>query len=114
MKDEQDAGRPTHPHPSQHGNSSHDTLHSSAPSPSLSPFIILYKYHHFLATPRAICAVFTILFTLKLPLLYNSLAIFTFPLQANPLGAQHTLGSSAGLPARGSSSLLCYFKLDVC
>lgn len=61
------------------------------PSPSLSFFNAFYKYCHFLVTCHDICAGFTLLFTFKLPLLYNSLDIFTFTSKSNPLGAeQHT------------------------
>lgn len=68
-----------------------DTRHSSVPSPSPSSPNALYKYCYFLVTHCAICAGYTILFTFKLPLLYNSLDIFMFTSKSNPLGAeQHT------------------------
>lgn len=92
-----------------------DTLCSSAPSASLSSFNALYKYCHFLVIHHAICAVFTILFTFKLPLLYNSLDIFTFTLKSNPPGCRAAHWEVLeGFLTGGSSSLPFYFKLDVC
>lgn len=78
------------------------------------PFIIPYKYCHFLVTHCAICADFTKLFTSKLPFLYSSLVIFMFTWSMSPLGAeQYAGGSSVGLPGR-DQLIAFYFKLDVC
>jgi len=94
---------------------SNDILHLSAPSPSLSSFNALYKYCHFLVTRCAICVVFTILFTFKLPLLYNCLDLFTFTLKSNPPGCRAVHWEALeGFLTGGSTSLPFYFKLDVC
>lgn len=79
-----DSGLPSHPHPSPQRNSSPLTHCTHLCPFYLFPSNSLCKFCHFLVAHCAICAVFTILFIFKLPLLYNSLDIFTFTPKCSP------------------------------
>lgn len=113
-----DSGLSSHPHPSSQGNSCPLTLCTHLCPLFLLPSNSLWKFCHFLAVHCAICAVFTILFIFKLPLLYNSLDIFTFTPKCGPsllpgCRAAHW-EDLEGFLTQGSSSLPFYFKLKVC
>lgn len=79
-----DSGLLSHRHPSPQGNSCPLTHCTHLCPLHLFSSNSLCKFCHFLVAHCAICAVFTILFIFKLPVLYNSLGIFTFTPKCSP------------------------------
>lgn len=111
-------GLPSHPDPSSQGNPCPLTHCTHLCPLHLFPSNSLWKFCHFLVAHCAICAVFSVLFIFKLPLLYNSLDIFTFTPKCSPsllpgCRAAHW-EALEGFLTQGEQSLPFYFKLEVC